>query len=271
MRPRRFLPREAFDLPTDSRGALGRGEDRLLAATRRFRLREPVGARRSNRPDDAATVERLLNRVGPPPFGTGREPTGLFSVPLRDSIRRFQRGNDLRDDGIVNPDGETFDALTREIGFDDEDAVGRSVDTTDPDGNTQRGLRCRQVADDLANNVVLLRRREQQVEQNRRDFEQALERVRQAAAAKAKQPAEIAAAVASILSSLARRDPLSAAIEAGALAFRLIDTETGLNVESRTLNQAADALRDALERLEDLNREIAELKAERDRLGCPGS
>lgn len=35
----------------------------------------------------------------------------LFSVPLRDSIRRFQRGNRLRDDGIVNPDGETLEAL----------------------------------------------------------------------------------------------------------------------------------------------------------------
>lgn len=115
MRPRRFLPRDAFDLRSASRDDFGRGEDRLLAAARtRFGLREPVGDRRPNRPDDVATVERLLNRVGQPPFGADREPTGLFSVPLRDSIRRFQRGNDLRDDGIVEPDGETLRAMAAE-------------------------------------------------------------------------------------------------------------------------------------------------------------
>jgi len=126
MRPREFLPRDVFD------------------------LREPVGEGRPNRPDDVATVERLLDRVGQPPFGTSREPTGLFSAPLRDSIRRFQRRNGLRDDGAVKPDGETFGTLAREIGFDDRE-TGRASTFVDPDGTTRRGRRCGRIAARLGN------------------------------------------------------------------------------------------------------------------------
>jgi len=77
-------------------------------------LREAVGEGRSNRPDDVATVERLVGRAGHPPFPLDHEPTGLFSARLRDSVRTFQRRNGLRDDGIVDPDGETFRAMADE-------------------------------------------------------------------------------------------------------------------------------------------------------------
>lgn len=184
------------------------------------------------------------------------------------SVRSFQRRNGLRDDGVVNPEGETFDALTREIDFDDESRSGRRANTTDPDGVTERALRCRQIAVDLENNNLRFENLEPQVEEDRRALEQALERVREAATAKARQPAEIVAAVAGISSALASGNLLLAAAEAGALAVRLVNTETSLNVESRALNQAADALRDVLERRHDLNRETADLQAERDQLGC---
>lgn len=269
MRPRRFLPRDAFDLPSDSRDAFGRGEDRLLAATRsRFRLREQVGEGRPNRPDDVVAVEHLLDRAGQPPFGTDREPTGLFSLPLRDSIRRFQRGNDLRDDGIVNPDGETFDALTRETGLDEDEAASVGAGSTDPDGTTRLGLRCREIAGDLENRAARVASIEQQIRQRRQRFEASLERVEEAAAAKAREPTVIAAAVAGIASSLATGNLLLAAAEAIALSARLARTETDLNVESRALDQAANALRSSLDDRDEIGAEIAELRAEQGRLDC---
>jgi len=265
MRPRRFLPRDAFDLSSGSRDAFGRGEDRLLAATRaRFGLREPVGEGRSNRADDVATVERLVGRAGQPPFRPDREPTGLFSAPLRDSIRR----NGLRDDGIVNPGGETFDTLTREIRLDEDEEASVGASITDPDGTARVGLRCRQIAGDLENRVARVASIEQQIGQQRQTFEAALERVEEAAAAKAREPAVVTAAVAGIASSLATGNLLLAAAEAIALSARLARNETDLNVESRALNQAANALRSSLDDRDEINAEIAELRAEQDRLDC---
>lgn len=211
-----------------------------------------------------------MRATGDLDFRPDSDPTGLFSAPLRDATRGFQRRSGLTVDGIVNPDGETFGALRREIGFEEEEAgFGRAgADITDPDGASRLGLRCRQIAVDLENNAAELEGLEGEIEQDRRRFERALEEVHQAAAAKARRPAEIAATVAGIASSLARGDLLGAVAEAAALAFRLIDTETALNAESRSLSQASDALRDRLERRGNLIRETTDLEAEGNQLGC---
>lgn len=110
-----FLSRSFLDLPPDGDdGAIvGRGPN--IPLRDRVRLRRPVGRSRPNEPDDVATLETMLRQSGDFSFRTGSEPTGLFSVGMDQATRRFQRRRGLFDDGIVEPDGETFDALEDEV------------------------------------------------------------------------------------------------------------------------------------------------------------
>lgn len=110
---------------------------------------------------------------------------------------------------------------------------------------------------------------EVEIESAKQGLREALDRVDQTAAAKARQPAAIAATVASIAGLLAIGNLILAVTEAGVLAARLVNTETSLNLESRALNQAADRLSDLLSRRDRTEGEIADLEAERTRLSCP--
>ncbi len=68
--------------------------------------------------NDVKVIKEALRSVGyykVPEYGMTPYP----DEKMFDSIRTFQKDNDLKVDGIVHPDGETLDALNREIYGDD--------------------------------------------------------------------------------------------------------------------------------------------------------
>lgn len=254
--PRPLLPRDFTDVPLDPDQAIGRGPERFLAATREvLRIAEPVGERQLTRPDDVATVEDLLRSTGDPDFRDDREPTGLFSAPLRDATRAFQRRSGLGVDGIVNPDGETFQALATELDLDD---VG-------PDDAAQHARRCQRIAVRLGNLTLDLEGIEREIDEAREQLETAVESVRNTQEI----PPEVALMAASVGTSLAAGNLPVAILQALTLAERLVRFETDLNLESGALNQAADRSSDLLERRDRARFETDDLRAEGEGLRCP--
>lgn len=73
-----------------------------------------VGRRGRNRRRDVAKVETLLDRTGDLDLDRTGGPTGYFGSPQEDGIRRFQRRNGLKVDGLVNPKGPTLASLLGE-------------------------------------------------------------------------------------------------------------------------------------------------------------
>lgn len=98
-------------------------------------LTDSVGRNGRNRPDDVARAQRVLSNAGTFPFAMPLERTGRPSEPLFEGIETFQRENGLTVDGLMNPRGETLQALRRQNGEDgvaEPDAPDGSDDA--PDG-----------------------------------------------------------------------------------------------------------------------------------------
>lgn len=72
----------------------------------------PVGRDGENERFDVALIETLLAKNGFFDLDRTDGPTGYYGMALEDAIRNFQKSEDLKVDGLVNPGGPTLAALT---------------------------------------------------------------------------------------------------------------------------------------------------------------
>lgn len=84
-------------------------------------LKGAVGNNMGNAPEDVLTVKRGLSRAGYYDTGEAPEPHGYLTKAMDESIRNFQKDNNLRVDGTLLPGGETERSLY-------EATTGRSAD-----------------------------------------------------------------------------------------------------------------------------------------------
>lgn len=78
-----------------------------------YQLDAPVGRRGANDRIDVAKIETLLGRAGYLDLAPTDGPTGYYGARLENALKRFQKDDGLKADGLVNPDGPTLAALTR--------------------------------------------------------------------------------------------------------------------------------------------------------------
>ena len=84
----------------------------MLARILRGQLIEKsVGNNVENAEDDVRGVKRALTLMDRFDGNTSPEPHGIITREMDESVRGFQRDNDLRVDGVLNPRGETEGAL----------------------------------------------------------------------------------------------------------------------------------------------------------------
>ena len=76
-------------------------------------LAGPVGNSKKNSSDDVKAVQSLLSFVGLLPKAKEVLPSGILDASDDTAIRTFQRQNNLREDGVLNPGGETEQALKK--------------------------------------------------------------------------------------------------------------------------------------------------------------
>lgn len=81
-----------------------------------FELFRTVGNNRENRAEDIFSIKETLNDFGFFDFDSNpSEPHGIFTRELDEGIKGFQKENDLRVDGILNPKGETETTLRQKL------------------------------------------------------------------------------------------------------------------------------------------------------------
>jgi hypothetical protein len=172
---REFLPRDFFDLPAgdDDEAIVGRGPNILLRDRARLlarpRLSQPVGREQPNRPEDVAQVETFLRATGDLDSSRDHDPIGYFSSYLDDATRRFQRRRGLEVDGIVNPDGETFQSLLDGIS---EELPGA------PELDPHKSAECRAIQARINDTLLAIAERELKIDRlnaERRDIASLIE------------------------------------------------------------------------------------------------
>jgi peptidoglycan hydrolase-like protein with peptidoglycan-binding domain len=75
-----------------------------------------VGARGENAKEDVTQVKQALAELGRYPLDRTSEPPPFVDTKLVDAIRELQRDQGLTEDGFIDPDGETLDALKKSEG-----------------------------------------------------------------------------------------------------------------------------------------------------------
>lgn len=70
-------------------------------------IEDSVGNNLRNNEDDVFAVKNRLARVGVFDRKAGVEPHGFITREVDDGIKMFQRRNNLREDGLLFPGGET--------------------------------------------------------------------------------------------------------------------------------------------------------------------
>lgn len=80
-----------------------------------FTLASPVGRGAANSPGDVAKVQAVLGATGDHDLAATDGPTGHWSPQLDDNVRRFQKRNTLKVDGLLNPGGPTMNAAQRQL------------------------------------------------------------------------------------------------------------------------------------------------------------
>ena len=96
-----------------------------------FTLGNPVGRRGGNNRRDVARVETLLGGTGHLDLNQTEGPTGYFGDRLDQVICGFQKDNSLRVDGVLNPGGETINALGKLFASASGKAFGKAPDLLD--------------------------------------------------------------------------------------------------------------------------------------------
>ncbi|MBI1326030.1 MAG: hypothetical protein GC136_00135 [Alphaproteobacteria bacterium] len=71
-----------------------------------------VGQRMENRESDVRNVKNSLNTLG---YDAGDRNSGFTTQTMEDAIRNFQSDNFLRNDGYMNPQGETLKMLNNKL------------------------------------------------------------------------------------------------------------------------------------------------------------
>jgi peptidoglycan hydrolase-like protein with peptidoglycan-binding domain len=106
-------------------------------------IEEPVGPDKPNRRADVAKVETFLDRTGHLDLAKTEGPTGYYGSRVDQGIRRFQKDNALRVDGLINPNGPTLGrigASLSEIAGDGADQPWRTPGFN-PDADRPRNAR----------------------------------------------------------------------------------------------------------------------------------
>ncbi|MFT5439954.1 MAG: peptidoglycan hydrolase-like protein with peptidoglycan-binding domain [Alphaproteobacteria bacterium] len=75
-----------------------------------------VGARGENAKEDVTQVKQALAELGRYPLDRTSEPPPFVDTKLVEAIRELQRDQGLTEDGFIDPDGETLDALKKSEG-----------------------------------------------------------------------------------------------------------------------------------------------------------
>jgi hypothetical protein len=101
---------EAFRKEFDLKKPLGR-----IFRNRPLDLTQPVGRDAENDRFDVALVEALLAKNGAFDLDRTEGPTGHYGTALEDAIRTFQKSENLKVDGLINPGGPTLAALTARL------------------------------------------------------------------------------------------------------------------------------------------------------------
>ncbi|OEJ65231.1 hypothetical protein BEN30_15275 [Magnetovibrio blakemorei] len=78
-------------------------------------ISQSVGLKGKNAPKDIAKVETLLGAHQALDLSKTDGPTGYMGQRLDQGIKRFQKSNGLKIDGVINPGGETIQALTKNL------------------------------------------------------------------------------------------------------------------------------------------------------------
>lgn len=128
------------------------------------RIGRPVGQGAPNRRADVARVETFLDRAGDLDLAETEGPTGYFSTALDQGIRRFQKENGLKVDGLINPGGPTITALGEFV-----DASSHSG--REPDPCLEQWLDAR----DATERVLAIRRESEAKKDELRDLEAQIE------------------------------------------------------------------------------------------------
>lgn len=77
-----------------------------------FTLKTTIGKGYATDEQDVKNTRKKFNALG---FDAGHEDFGYSDQKLERSIRQFQRAQDLKEDGIMHPNGETEQALNAQI------------------------------------------------------------------------------------------------------------------------------------------------------------
>ncbi len=85
-----------------------RPEPEITGFRNPFRISDSVGIEGRNNRRDVAKVESLFGRLGELNLDETDGVTGFAGARLDEAIRRFQKRNQLKVDGQVNPGGETI-------------------------------------------------------------------------------------------------------------------------------------------------------------------
>lgn len=80
-----------------------------------IRLSASVGNSKANQSEDVKQVQRSLGRLGLASESKLYEPSGILDKETVDSMQLFQKSNDLRVDGFMNPGGETETAMNSSL------------------------------------------------------------------------------------------------------------------------------------------------------------
>jgi peptidoglycan hydrolase-like protein with peptidoglycan-binding domain len=75
-----------------------------------------VGARGENAKQDVTQIKQALAALGRYPLDRTSEPPPFVDTKLVEAIRQLQRDQGLTEDGFIDPDGETLDAIKKSEG-----------------------------------------------------------------------------------------------------------------------------------------------------------
>lgn len=87
-----------------------------------FQLLESVGMEGRNNRRDVAKVESLFDSLGELDLSETEGVTGFVGARLDESIRRFQKRQGLKVDGLINPSGETITTTSAVLAASDGDS-----------------------------------------------------------------------------------------------------------------------------------------------------
>ena len=75
-------------------------------------IASPIGNNQDSDPEDVKQTREKLNALG---FDIGNLEYGYIDKPLDNAIRTFQNRMNLKEDGLINPKGDTEKALNKSL------------------------------------------------------------------------------------------------------------------------------------------------------------